>query len=198
MKRMKEFSSMMLRPVTYASFHLPESSSTSAWRTWKWCSLKFFKGVLYIQQPKDEMHTWAPTQGICCLVTVHHSSSSGPGGVCARTLLWKSELRFGRWRFKKRETKTEAQCSCLLPQKPKEICSSIRKVWWLDNTRAENLQRRTWISEQSPTRCRDTHSHHSVESVSNPKLHRRREKNLRKSTVTVAEAKSYFIRTICC
>ena len=46
--------------------------------------------------------------------------------------------------------------------------------WWLDSSKAENLQRRTWISGQSPKRCRGTRSRHSVESVSNPKLHRRR------------------------
>ena len=87
-------------------------------------------------------------------------------GVCSHITL-KSELRFGRWRFKSGDTKTETQCSCLLPQKPKEIYSAIRKVWWTDNSRAQNPQRRTWISEQSPIRCRGTRFRHSVESVSN-------------------------------
>ena len=63
--------------------------------------------------------------------------------------------------------KTEAQCSFLFPQKPKEIYSANRKVWWLDNSSAQSPQRRTWISEQSPIRCRGTSSRHSVESVSN-------------------------------
>ena len=45
--------------------------------------------------------------------------------------------------------------------------SANGKVWWLDNSRAQNLQRMTWISEQSPIRCRGTRSRHSVESVSN-------------------------------
>ena len=62
--------------------------------------------------------------------------------------------------------KTEAQCSCLLPQKPKEIYSLMRKVWWLDNSRAQNPQRRMWISEQSLIRCRGTSARHPVESVS--------------------------------
>ena len=61
--------------------------------------------------------------------------------------------------------KTEAQCSCLLPQKSKEIYSAIRKVWWLDNSRAQNPQRRICISERSPIRCRGTSSRQSVESV---------------------------------
>ena len=45
--------------------------------------------------------------------------------------------------------------------------SVSRKVWWLDNSRAQNPQRRTWISEQSPIRCRGTRWSPSVESVSN-------------------------------
>ena len=54
------------------------------------------------------------------------------------------------------------------------IYSASRKVWWLDYSRAQNPQRWTWISEQSPIRCRGTSSRHSMESVSNQKLHRRR------------------------
>ena len=44
-----------------------------------------------------------------CLVTAFHSKSSGPGDACARTFLWKSDLKFGRWCFKSGDTKTEAQ-----------------------------------------------------------------------------------------
>ena len=78
-----------------------------------------------------------------------------------RTQIRKVMLQ--KWRHKK----TEAQCSCLLPQKPKEIYSANRKEKWLDNSRAQSPQGRTWISEQSPIRCRGTSSRHSVESVSN-------------------------------
>ena len=53
-----------------------------------------------------------------CLVTALHSESGGPGDTCARTFLWKRELRFGRWCFKSGDTKTEAQCSCSVPPKP--------------------------------------------------------------------------------
>ena len=130
-----------------------------------------------------------------CLVTA--LQSRGPGGECARTFLWKSELGFGRWCFKSGDTKTEAPCSCLLPQKPKETHSAIRKVWWLDNSRAQTLQRRTWISEQSPIRCRGTSSRHSVESVSNQNFTGDGEE-FTKVPIAVAEAKSYsyvqFIR----
>ena len=59
--------------------------------------------------------------------------------------------------------KTEAQYSCLLPQIPKEIYSTNRREWWLDNSGAQNPQRRMWISEQSPVRWRGTRSHHSVD-----------------------------------
>ena len=85
--------------------------------------------------------------------------------------------------------KTEAQCSCLLPQKPKEIYSAYRIVWWLDNSRAQNPQRRTWISEQSPIRCRGTSSRHSTESVSNQNFTGDREE-FTKGPTAVAEAKS--------
>ena len=61
--------------------------------------------------------------------------------------------------------KTEAQYSCLFSQKHKEIYSAVGKVWWLDNSRAQNPQRRMWISKQSPIRCRGTSSRHSVESA---------------------------------
>ena len=97
--------------------------------------------------------------------------------------------------FKSGDTKTEAQCSCSLPQKPKEIFSVTRKVWWLENRRAQNPKRRKWISEQSPVRCRGASSRNSMESVSKQKLHRRH-KNLRKFTETVAQAQKLLIRTI--
>ena len=71
--------------------------------------------------------------------------------------------------------KTEAQYSCLLPQIPKEIYSTNRRDWWLDNSGAQNPQRRMWISEQSPVRCRGTRSHHSVDITRvKTELHRRR------------------------
>ena len=110
--------------------------------------------------------------GYSWLVTALHSLSRGPG----RTFLWKSDLRLGRWCFKSGDTKTEAQCSCLLPQIPKEISSINRRDWWLENSRAKK-----WISEQSPVRCRGTRSHYSVDTTRvKPKLHRRRRRNLRK------------------
>ena len=87
--------------------------------------------------------------------------------ACVSTFFWQRELRFERWCFKSGHTKTEEQCSCSLPQKPKEMYSASRKVWWLDNSRAQSPQWRKWIPEQSPIRCRGTSSRHSVESVSN-------------------------------
>ena len=64
-----------------------------------------------VQGGSNARHSW--------LVTHLHSQSRGPGGGCARTFLWKREFRFGRWCFKSGDTKTEAWCSCLLPQKQK-------------------------------------------------------------------------------
>ena len=67
-------------------------------------------------------------------------------------------------------TKMEAQYSHSLPQIPKEIYSTNRRVWWLDNSRAQKR-----ISEQSPVRCRGTRPHHSVDTTRvKLKLHRRR------------------------
>ena len=54
-----------------------------------------------------------------------------------RTFLWKIDLRSGRWCFKSGETKMEAQHSYSLPQIPKEICSTNRRDWWLDSSRAQ-------------------------------------------------------------
>ena len=67
--------------------------------------------------------------------------------------------------------KKEAQCSCLLPWRPNRclrienyegslqktrwgIHSTSRKVWWLDNSGSQSPQRRKWIPEQSPKRCK--------------------------------------------
>ena len=52
-------------------------------------------------------------------------------------------------------------------KKNKRENSASWRVWWLDNSRAHSLQRRTWISEQSPIRNQDTNSRHSMESVLN-------------------------------
>ena len=126
-----------------------------------------------------------------CLVTVLHSESGGPGDSCARTFFWKRELRFGRWCFKSGDTKTEAQCSCLIPQKPKEIYSANRKVWWLDNSRAQGRQRRTWIT--------DTLSWYQFSPLNGirvkPKLHRRR-RRLYERSKSRRRSQKLFFRTI--
>ena len=51
------------------------------------------------------------------LVTAFHRKSRGPGDACARTFLWKRELRFGKWCSKSGVTKTEAQYLYSLTQK---------------------------------------------------------------------------------
>ena len=109
--------------------------------------------------------------------------------TCARTLLWKSELRFGKWDFKSGDTKMEAQCSFSPPQIPKEIYSTNRRVWWLDNSRAQKR-----ISEQSPGRCLGTRSHYSVDTTRvKPKLHRRRRRILWKFSEPSQKPKVIFM-----
>ena len=102
-----------------------------------------------------------------------------------RTQIRKVTLQ--KWRHKI----MKAYSSYQPPQKPKEIYSAIRKVWWLDNSRAQNPQRRMWISEQSPIRCRGTSSRHSMQSVSGQNFTGDGEE-FTKVLVAVTEAKSYL------
>ena len=51
------------------------------------------------------------------LVTALHTSSGGPGDACARTFLWKRELRFGRWCCKSGD-KSEAKYLYPFHQRP--------------------------------------------------------------------------------
>ena len=64
-----------------------------------------------------------------CLVAALHRKSRGPGDACARTFLWKRELRFGRWCFQSGNTKSEQLNSLLwrpklrnLPKYMKVLC----------------------------------------------------------------------------
>ena len=82
--------------------------------------------------------------------------------------------------------KTEARCSCLLPQEPKEIFSAKRTDWWIENSWSK-----MWISEQSPIRCRGAKVHATRWNSCQTKTSQETEKNLRKLTETVEEAKSY-------
>ena len=110
-----------------------------------------------VQGGSNARHSW--------LVDSPSQLTSRTWSACVRTLLWKSELRFGRRCFKSGNTKTEVQCSCLLSPEPKEIYFAIRKVWWLDNSKAQSRKRRMCISEQSLVRCRGTRSRHSVDTL---------------------------------
>ena len=90
-----------------------------------------------------------------------------------------------KWRHKKRKHSVHAY----FRKNIKEIYSVRRKVWWLDNSRAQSPQRRTWISEQSPIRSHGTSSRLSVESVSNQNFRGDGEEFTTVPTA-VAEAKS--------
>ena len=143
---------------------------------------KTFSDEMYKEDPTQDIPDWLQP------VTVNLEDLE----KCARRFLWKSEHRFGRWRYKSGDTKTEAQYSCLLPQIPKEIYSTNRRDWWLDNSGAQNPQRRMWISVQSPVRCRGTKSHHSVDITRvKTELHRRRRRIFMEVPRAVAETRSY-------
>ena len=93
------------------------------------------------------------------------------------------------------QKKTEAQCSCLLPQKPKEIYSASGKV--CDLITAEHK-----IFNEG-RESRNNHWHAVVVQVLatqwNPcqtKTAQETEKNVRKFTDTVAEAKSYSLANL--
>ena len=79
---------------------------------------------------------------------------------------------------------TEAQCSFLLPQKPREVCS-----------RAQNPKWRMWISEHSPIRCRG----YKISPLSGirvkPRLHRKRRRIYERSC-SRRKSQKLFIRTI--
>ena len=114
-----------------------------------------------------------------CLVTALKKQSTWrTWRRCARTFHWKSELRFGRWGFKSGDTQKRKHSVCASFSKNQER-SILRteKVWWLCNSRAQNPQRRMWISEQSPIRCRGTSSRYNPCQT---KTSQEMEKNLRK------------------
>ena len=107
---------------------------------------------------------------------------------CARTFLWKRDLRFGRWCFKSGDTKMEAQYSYWLPQIPTENYSMNGRDRWIENSRTQKR-----ISGQSPIRCRGTRSHHSVDAIRvKPKTSQETEKIFMEVFRAVAEAKSYL------
>ena len=121
------------------------------------------------REPADEMNKEDPTQGIPVWLQPFTVNLEDLEAQCShfplkeRTQIRKVMLQ--KWRHKKRKHSVHAH----FRKKPKEIYSTNRKVWWLDNNRAHNPQRRTWISEQSPIRCRGTSSRHTENRVK-PKM----------------------------
>ena len=113
-----------------------------------------------MQGGSNARHSWFDT--------ALHSSSLGPGvHVFAHSSERVNSDSEGD--ASKVVTKMEAQYSYSLLQIPKEIHSMNRRDWWHENSRAQK-----WISEQSPTRCRGTRSHHWVDITRvKPKFHRR-------------------------
>ena len=87
------------------------------------------------REPANEMNKEDPTQSTTVWpqpFTVNLEDLER----CARTFFWKSELRFGRWRFKSGDTKTEAQCSCLV-YSYRSGRHARKTNWWLLQCRFE-------------------------------------------------------------
>ena len=81
------------------------------------------------REPANEMNKEDPTQGIIVWLQPFAVNLED---LEAHVLAHSSERENSdsEGDASKMETqKTEAQCSCLLPQKPKEIFSANRKVW---------------------------------------------------------------------
>ena len=131
------------------------------------------------REPANEMNKEDPTQGI-------------PVWLQPFTVTWRrmcSHIPLKEWTqirkvmLQKWRHKTEAQCSCLHPQKKKKQKRSIlRTEKYGDLTTA--------VVVQSSIRCRGTRSRHSVESVSNQNFTGDGEEFTTVLTA-VAEAKSY-------
>ena len=145
------------------------------------------------RQPADETNKEDPTQGILVWLQPFRVN---PGDLETHVLAHSSAraiLRFGRRRFKSGDTKNGSTVFMVTSAKKKKQKRSFceqKKVWWLDNSRARNPQRRTGISEQSsPIRCRSTSSRHSMKPCQT-KTSQETEKDLRKLAETAAEAKS--------
>ena len=145
------------------------------------------------REPANEMHKENATQGSVVRLqpfTVNLEDLER----CARTFFWKSELRFGRWRFESGHTKTEAWCSCLLPQKPKDIYSARRQVWWYDNSRV-----RSSTKDVNLGTITETLSWYKFSPLSGirvrPKLHRRR-RRIYVSSSSRRRSQELFTRTM--
>ena len=133
-------------------------------------------------QRKAFLFGCSPSESI--QVTWRHMCSHIP--LQERSQIRKATLQ--KWRHKKRKHSVHGYFRKKKKQK-RSFCEQ-KKVWWLDNSRARNPQRRTGISEQSsPIRCRSTSSRHSMKPCQT-KTSQETEKDLRKLAETAAEAKS--------
>ena len=82
------------------------------------------KQVTENREPANEMNKEDPTQGVAVWLQPFTVS---PEDLETHVLAFSSERENSDSVLETH--KTEAQCSCLLPQKPKEIYSASRKVW---------------------------------------------------------------------
>ena len=107
---------------------------------------------------------------------------------CARRFLWKSEHRFGRWRFKSGDTKTEATVFML-------TSANTERDLFHEQKRLVTWQH--WSRKQSPVRCRGTRSHHSVDITRvKTELHRRRRRIFMESFQSRRRSQKLFIWSI--
>ena len=142
-------------------------------------------------QEKDEMHTWAPTQGILVWwqpITVHLEDLEAyvPAHYSERVNSDSEGDASKKEETHKRKHSVHAYCR----KKPKEFCSAIRKmVTWQQQSRKSSAK------DVNLGTITETLSWYTFSPLSGirvkPKTSQETEKNLRESTVTVAEAKRY-------
>ena len=128
-----------------------------------------------------------------CFVTALHSWSRGLGGTCARTFLWKKDLRFGRWRtwsFKSGDTKRKHSVHADFRKNQKR--SILRSEGFGGLTTAENKVlnegRESWNNHRYAVVVQVLATQWNPRQT---KTSQETESHLRKFTETVAEAQSY-------
>ena len=155
---------------------------------------------------EDEMNKGDPTQGIPDLlqhftdnledlemdVPAHSSEReiSDSEGDKTEAQYWNSLHQ----KSKLRHTFENRNYDCSLQKTRWGIYSTSKNIRWLDNSGSQSPQRRKWIPEQSPIRCRDTRSRHSMDtllSVLRQKFAGDGEESTKVSRA-VTEAKSYW------
>ena len=142
------------------------------------------------REPANEMNKDDPTQGI----PVWLQPFTVTGGACARTFLWKSELRFGRWCFKSGDTKNGSTVFMLTSEKKTRdvFCERKSMVTW------QQQSTKSSTNDVNLGTITDTLSWYKFSPLSGirvkPKLHRRR-RRIYDSSYSRRRSQKLFIRT---